>query len=126
MKIIIQTIPHAQQSYPTVGDWRRGPDGTLKINVSSEIGRKYALLVALHELIEVTLCEDRGITCEMVDTFDKKFEEHRHPDNYSEPGDDPAAPYRNEHFFATNIERQMAHEMQVDWADYEAAIDALP
>lgn len=126
MKITIQTIPHAQQPYSTVGDWRRGPDGTLKINVSSEIGRKYALLVALHELIEVTLCEDRGITCEMVDAFDRKFEEHRHPDNDSEPGDDPAAPYRKEHFFATNIERQMAHEMQVDWADYEAAINALP
>jgi len=129
VKIIIETIPHASQPYPTVGDWRRDEDGTLHINVSEEIGGKYASLVALHELIEVLLCEDRGITCEEVDAFDKSFEAARdtgtEPED-AEPGDSPFAPYRKEHFFATSLERLMAAELGVDWNVYDDAVMALP
>ena len=126
MRILIETIPHEKQAYPTVGDWRRGPDGALVIRVSEEIGEKFALLVALHELIEVSLCEERGITCEQVDTFDKSFELHRKPGDDSEPGDDLAAPYRKEHFFATNLERLLAAELGIDWAEYERKLNELP
>lgn len=126
MKIIIQTIKHKDQPYPTAGYWRRDADGTLLINVSQEIGDKYALLVALHELVEVALCEERGITTEMVDTFDKSFELHRHPDDESEPGDDPAAPYRKEHLFASGIEKLMAAELDVNWKHYDQTILDLP
>lgn len=141
MKIIIETIPHQDQQYETVGDWRRDPDGTLRIRVSDMGNEKYALLVALHELVEVSLCEDRGITTEEVDDFDKRFEAARagdgrmlvsialnqsvEIDKEGEPGDDPRAPYRKEHFFATNIERQMALELGVDWAEYDAAVMSL-
>ena len=86
----------------------------------------FALLVALHELIEVALCEERGITCEQVDNFDKSFELHREPGNKDEPGDDPAAPYRKEHFFATNLERLLAAELGIDWAEYERKLNELP
>ena len=126
MKILIETIKHAQQPYPTVGYWRRDPNGTLRINVSEEIGDKYALLVAIHELIEVSLCEERGITLESVDKFDKAFEKSRKPGNDDEPGDSPLAPYRREHFFATNIERLMAAELGIDWKKYDDAVNALP
>jgi len=126
MKIIIETILHQQQAYPTVGDWRRDPDGTLRIKVSEEIGDRHALLVAVHELVEVALCEARGITVAAVDAFDQNFEANRPKGNYDEPGDDPAAPYRKEHFFATNIERLLAAELGVDWQQYEAAINKLP
>lgn len=126
MKITIETIPNKNHPYSTCGDWRRDLDGTLRINVSEEIGDKYALLVAIHELVEVALCEERGITTQAVDDFDKAFEAQREEGDESEPGDSPAAPYRREHFFATNIERQMAHELGVDWASYEDSINALP
>jgi hypothetical protein len=126
LKIVIETIPHAEQPYPTVGDWRRDASGTLRINVSHEIGYNFALLVALHELIEVTLCEQRGITTRMVDEFDKAYEKTRPDGDTSEPGDAPEAPYREEHFFATNIERLMAAELGVDWTEYEEAINKLP
>ena len=125
MKIIIETISHKEQAYPTVGDWRRDADGTLRIRVSEEIGDKHALLVAVHELIEVALCEDRGITMQAVDDFDKAFEAARAPGNTDEPGDDPAAPYRKEHFFATSLERLFAAELGVDWMKYGEAVDAL-
>lgn len=86
----------------------------------------YESLVALHELIEVLLCKKRGITTEEVDAFDKAFEANRESDNDDEPGDDPSAPYRREHFFATNIECLMSAELGVDFKTYEATVNALP
>lgn len=38
------------------------------------------------------------------------------------PDDRPQIPYRREHFTATNIERQVAAELGVDWKEYEQAI----
>ena len=125
MKIIIETIPHQSQPYPTVGDWRRDAEGTLRIRVSEEIGDRHALLVAVHELVEVALCEARGITTQAVDDFDRVFEANRPPGNFDEPGDAAAAPYRREHFFATNIERLLAAELGVDWPAYTAAVNQL-
>jgi len=124
VKIEIKTIPHKLHPYPTVGDWRRDRKGVLHIKVSQEIGDEYAFLVALHELVEVVLCEKRGITCKAVDDFDKHFEARLRVAD-EEPGDDPSAPYRKEHFFATNIERLMAAELGVDWKKYEETINAL-
>ena len=125
MKIIIETIPHKSQPYSTCGDWRRDADGTLHIKVSQEIGDKFALLVALHELIEVTLCEEHGISCMEVDAFDKAYERTRPENDDSEPGDHPEAPYRKEHFFATSVERLMATELGVDWFEYSDKINQL-
>ena len=108
MRIIIETIPHEQQRYPTVGDWFYDPSGDLVIRVSQMPDERYGLLVALHELVEAQLCLDRGITQEQVDAYDIEFERNRPPGNDSEPGDCMAAPYHNEHCFATGIERLMA------------------
>ena len=41
------------------------------------------------------------------------------------PGDNINAPYRREHFFATNIERLFAGELNVDWFEYDRYVDAL-
>ena len=83
------------------------------------------MLVAVHELVEVLLCKHRGITAAKVDAFDKAFEKARKPGNEDEPGDDPKAPYRKEHFFATNIEALLSAELGVDWAKYEREINDL-
>lgn len=125
MKIVIETVPHKSQRYATCGDWFRDREGTLHIKVSEELGDKAASLVALHELIEVLLCEDRGITQIAVDKFDVEFEDERAPGNTDEPGDDLRAPYRKEHFFATNIERLVAAELGVDWTMYDKAVNDL-
>ena len=126
MKIVIETIPHLTHRYQTCGDWYRDKEGNLQIKVSQEIGDEYALLVALHELVEVALCEKRGITTDQVDAFDKAFEAARVEGNEDEPGDDPNAPYRKEHFFATSIERLMSAELGVDWKEYDEKIMSLP
>lgn len=123
MKIIIETIPHKEQRYTTVGDWFYDPDGTLHIKVSALSDDRREFLVALHELIEVKLCEHYGISQVSVDDFDMAWKEH---DGIEEPGDDPQAPYENQHNFAMGIEQLLAAELEVKWHDYEKELDALP
>lgn len=124
MKIVIIPIPHKRQRYPTVGDWYF-KKGALHIRVSKMSDWRHEMLVAVHELVEVLLCKHRGITAAKVDAFDKAFEKARKPGNEDEPGDDPKAPYRKEHFFATNIEALLSAELGVDWAKYEREINDL-
>lgn len=126
MKIIIETIPHDQQRYPTVGDWTYDPDGTLHIKVSGLSDWRREALVAVHELVEVLVCKNDGVTQEAVDEFDTNYEKERKPGDESEPGDDPNAPYVRQHCIATGVERILAAELRVNWKDYEEELCALP
>ena len=123
MKIIIESIPHCEQRYETVGDWQVNGN-TINVRVS-RMQDDYDFLVGIHEAIEAYLCVKRGVTPELVDAFDTAFEEARADGNEDEPGDDPNAPYRKEHFFATSVERLLAAELGVDWSEYDKAINAL-
>lgn len=124
MNIHIEVIPHEQQRYETVGDWRWN-EGDLTISVSNTSNWKYEALVAVHELCEVLMCKNDGVSQEDVDEFDQAYEAHRKPNDDSEPGDDPAAPYRKQHFIATNIERILAVALGVDWKRYEDTLYEL-
>lgn len=138
LRVVIETIPHDHQRYPTIGDWQNattGPDPVLVIFVSKmpplKLGPKdipswkLEALVAVHELIEALLCRSEGITAEQVDEFDFKFEEGLVGPADVEPGDHPAAPYKRQHSFATGIERQLAYALRVPWFEYEEAIESL-
>ncbi len=125
-RIVIDTIPHYLQAYPTVGNYREYPNGEWGVEVSALPDWRYELLVALHEIIEAALCKQREIAWADIDAFDIAYEFARSSGDTSEPGDAPDAPYRREHRFAENIERQIAHELGVDWAIYEQAIGDLP
>lgn len=126
MNIDIKTIPHNTQRYETVGDWYFNPDNNrLTIRVSCMRNKLYEFLVARHELDEAMLCVQRGINEKEVTLFDIQFEKNRKFGNTDEPGDDPAAPYRKEHFTATSFERLMAAELGVDWRKYEEAVNSL-
>jgi hypothetical protein len=125
MNITMKVIPHNEHRYETVGDWWFDEDGSLQIRVSDMGNEDYAILVAVHELIEVLLCKKRGITDEAVSAFDTAFEDARVEGNTDEPGDDPKSPYRAEHLFATGIEKLLAAELGVDWKTYDEAVNAL-
>jgi hypothetical protein len=126
MRISIETIDHSKQRYPTVGDWIiHLKKDEITIRVSKMGNWRYELLVGIHELVEVLLCLDRGIPQSLVDDFDKQFEERRIDGNTDEPGDDPHAPYRREHFFATSIERLLSAELGVDWKTYDDVVSSL-
>jgi hypothetical protein len=125
MNIMIRTVPHEQQRYPTVGDWeindseRNEPADSMRITVSDLGDWRMEALVAIHELVEALLCKWRGITQAMADEWDWAAAVE------TEPGDDPECPYRNEQFVATTMERILATELGVDWLKYEQLIAAL-
>jgi hypothetical protein len=137
LNITIATIPHAEQRYPTVGDWivDPTPEGlNVHIRVSKLSDWRRELLVAVHELVEVSKLAWQhgpkwlGEWQEKIDAFDKQFERDRADGLHSptaEPGDHPDAPYQYEHFCATTIERMLCQTLGVDWADYDREVGAL-
>jgi hypothetical protein len=122
VNIVIRTIPHDQQRYPTVGDWWTDPDGTWQIRVSDMQNHNFELLVAFHELIEMAQCVQNGVSEASVTEFDKQFV----PKAWCrEPGDDMSAPYYHEHQAACGFERMLAALLGVNWALYEEIVDSL-
>lgn len=147
MKIIIETIPHASHRYSTVGDWYTRTEmvessriddtsatskEVLHIRVSQELADQnplFAVLVAVHELVEQQLCAHDGVTEQAVDEFDKKFEADREAGLHGEtdePGDASDAPYRVQHGVASGVERLLGALLGVDWNKYDEAVNALP
>lgn len=122
--VSVEVISHAAQDYETVGNYRT-ENGTLRVFVSDMGNPDFEFLVAIHELVEAYLCKKRGITDEVITDFDKTFEVARAPGNVSEPGDDPASPYQNEHCLATAVERMTCAALGVKWAEYEKAVLSL-
>ena len=121
MRITIDTIPHADQNYETIGDYWSDETG-MHIRISEMGDWRFEMLVAVHELVEAALCKVRGITDGEITAFDVEFEEKRKPGDISEPGDSRDAPYASEHNFATAVERMMCAAMGVAWQDYEQAV----
>lgn len=137
MRIEIETIDHAEQRYPTVGDWFYrdekilNPKGTsteevLHIKVSKLGNWRYEALIAVHELVEVILCQHAGISQAAVDKFDIAFEKTRPEGNEDEPGDATEAPYRKQHCLATAVERMLAAELDVAWYEYQEKCGECP
>lgn len=125
MKILIETIPHSQQRYETVGDYKYIEDGTLHITVSEMHDDRYCSLVAIHELIEAKLTEWKGIKEQAITDFDMSFEDKREDGNIDEPGFDEKAPYLLEHTFATSVELGMCAMAGISWTAYEKVINSL-
>jgi len=118
MKITIETVAHADQRYDTVGDWQWcGND--LVVRVSYMDDWRHVAAIAVHELVEALLCRDMGVSQEAVDKFDTAYK------GDGEPGDDPQAPYRDEHCIATAVERMLIATFGISWADYDAKVNAL-
>lgn len=115
-RIEINFIPHKDHRYPTIGDYfESGEVGNVIINVSKMTDKRYEMLVAIHELIEMCLCDTDGIPLDEIDRFDKSAFGQASDD----PGFESKAPYRKQHTIATGIEMMLAAEMGVDWVRYE-------
>lgn len=147
MKIIIESIPHAEQRYPTSGDWQF-KRGDLHVCVSETGDDRITALIGIHEAIEAIICRENAITSALVDEFDMRFEQVREikqrgerfrPYDHlneaiaadldrnidAEPGDCHAAPYYVPHQLATSVERMMAAVIDFPWNEYEERILAL-
>ena len=125
----IKTIPHHFQQYDTVGNYWRDVNGCgaelLEIRVSHMRDRRHEFLVALHELIEAFLCDWRRISFAKITRFDIEYEGQRRKGEPTEPGASTRAPYRREHQFAERVERIVARELEVDWPQYNRAVERL-
>jgi hypothetical protein len=123
--IRIRAIPHKSHRYCTVGDYFTDKRGVEQVRVSEMEDWRYEYLVAMHELIEDFLCQHRGIKEEDITAFDVLYELERerglHKDD-EEPGFDKRAPYRKEHEFATKMEMLLAHELKVNWKEYDSIV----
>lgn len=133
-RIVIEVIPHSEQFYDTVGDYRVRPykDGLtgvegeeLVIRVSRMSDLRYQRLVAIHELAEIYLLGDTPVEVDDIDKFDMAFETTREEGNLDEPGDCVVSPYRNQHCFATAIERMMCAAFGLSWKEYEDEVNSL-
>lgn len=123
LKINIRSIPAHEQRYPTCGDYVGDPHTGLYVTVN-EMGDCYKeFLVALHELCEYFSCRMQGIEEPKIAAFDIEFEKNRQEGDDSEPGDSLKAPYRIQHRFAENIERQMCLQLGIDWNDYSKTVE---
>jgi hypothetical protein len=124
LRIVIETIDHSRQRYPTVGDWQIDKAGNLHITVSKMSDQRYEFLVAAQEMIEAYLAMHAGVSPEAVDRFDRAYEAKRKPGDDSEPGDDPRAPYHRQRMFASKIERSLAKQLGVDWRAYDRDVSS--
>lgn len=123
-KITIEIVDHHDQRYPTCGDWFTEKDAAgqvlgITIRVSRLPHWKLEFLVALHELVEMALCDSAGVGEREVDQFDLAYT------GEGEPGNDMSAPYWAYHQEAEGIERMVAALLRVNWQEYERAIAAL-
>jgi hypothetical protein len=132
--IFRRVVNHKEQRYETVGDWWCARPDMLMLTVSKMKDPRYQLLVGWHEQLEAELCLHAGISEEDVTAFDVAYEESRrlkldrapcgckHRD---EPGDDPHAPYREQHKTAMACEKILAKSLHVDWEKYADALEKL-
>ena len=128
-RITLELVPHGSQRYNTVGDWYMDPTDPyhLIIKGSEFPAGWWQWAVPLHELAEALTCLALGVEPESVDAFDMAFEDDpKRSTKYDEPGDDPRAPYHNQHQFAHKIERQFLETMlHGDWDKYERGLERL-
>ncbi|MES1221730.1 MAG: hypothetical protein ABUT20_39900 [Bacteroidota bacterium] len=125
MRIVIETIKHEDQRYPTCGDYRYLDDGTLYITVSDMGNEQYESLVAIHELYEERLTKWKGISEEQISLCDLQFESKRKPGNLDEPGFDKDCIYKEQHTAATAIEMMMCAHAGIDWKIYDETVNNL-
>lgn len=122
MDITLRTLNQGEKhfcGYITCGDWRFCTNGDLEATVSQMDDPDAEFVVLLHELIEAYLCRKHGVSSQSVCAHDIMFEKERQlMQDMAEPGDDPRAPYRREHQFATMIEMAVLHELGGSWPDH--------
>lgn len=121
MDIHIKIIPESEQRKEVNGcDWFWDEQENLQVRVSPLSDWRREFLLGIHEAVEAVMCKHNGVTQKQVDEFDIEYDKTHSFDLNA--GDDPAAPYRREHCFATAIERILCAELDVNWLEYDTEL----
>jgi hypothetical protein len=129
MEIHIKTIPDsAFRIKGGIGDYWYDDEGVLQVRVV-ELGDDFLeTCIAVHEVIEEALTKKRGLPETDIQAFDDYYDQRQKmgliPED-TEAGFDPAAPYKNEHAFATGVELGMCALAGVSWKEYEDKIKSI-
>jgi hypothetical protein len=112
-KIEINIVPLEEQRFETLGDYYEVAD-TLHFKITDTGNALHNKLILIHELIEQTLTEAKGISETDIMTHDLRFEEllkNREVEEDDEPGEHKDSPYRQEHIIAETVERLMLNHI---------------
>lgn len=118
-RIVVEFIPADEQRYDTAGDWYYYEDDTLVLKISRMSKGIYQQALAVHEFCEALLCNNAGISQEVVDHFDMVVAAS------DDPGMEPTAPYHVQHCWADVIERAFIAAAGESWAKYDAEVGRL-
>ena len=118
--IHIAIIPHVSQRYDTAGDYIDFA-GNWLVNISATADWRHSFLVMIHELVEMGLTKNDGVDWDEIDLFDISGLGKE----YADPGDLESAPYHKQHVAATMIEREVAKLLNVNWDEYNEALDSM-
>lgn len=118
MKIayIIEICEPEELRYSTAGDYFSDENGVIHIQVCKQLSEEKNFLIIVHEMVEEMITRKNGIEENTILQFDIKVDKEGYE---GEPGDHKDSPYRRAHRFSENIERQIAHELNVDWKEYD-------
>jgi hypothetical protein len=109
-------VPESMRPEVDGADWFWDDVGDLKVRICPMSDWRYEAMLGIHEQVEAVICKHTGVTQHSVDVFDHQYDQTH--DNDCEAGDDPSAPYKREHCFATVVERMLCGVLGVDWKSY--------
>lgn len=116
MRITVQTIPHEEHKFTTIGYWS-ATDDEVVFTISELPNWRWMVSVLIHELIEWMWCEAHGVTTEECDAFDAMYEEGYRNGTISidkEAGYDKKCPYYKGHVWGDRISWIFEKIMHVD------------
>lgn len=125
-KIKVEIVPLKKQRYETLGDYFYDKNKTLNFKITDTGNPLWNKMVLIHELIEQTLTEAKGIKEQIISKHDLEFEKLIkdglvEPD--AEPGEHKNSPYRQEHILAELVERLMLNHLnQLSFKEYNEKI----
>jgi hypothetical protein len=111
--IQVAFVPVDKMRYESLGDYFY-KDGILHFKIVDTGNPLYNKIILIHEMIEQTLTEARGIKEEQILKYDLEFETLRKAGKVGEndePGEGKGSPYRREHLLAEIVERLMLNHL---------------
>ena len=125
-KIKIEVVPLKKQRYETLGDYFYDANKVLNFKITDTGNPLFNKLILIHELIEQTLTEAKGIKESTILKHDLEFEKLVKDgvvDKDSEPGEHKNSPYRREHLLAEVVERLLLNHLnQFTFKEYNDQI----
>lgn len=112
MEIKVQIVPPSQIRYDTWDDWTIDQYGNIHFQIADSGNDLYNKICMVHAIIEELLTSAKGVSEEEITKFDLEYK------GDDEPGEELAAPYRDEHLIAKAVEMLLCSHLGIPWKIY--------